>query len=287
MSTQIVKKRVNLNKKGNYYYTVSIESYLSADELVHDCATRKARGFYQDMRNESYSSWNGVDSYDEALDLLKNGYQPTVDMMKKSLKFNRQGVSKRIAFENNVHGFAPIVPLAMKGVPNSMINMTMKPIKCKVIDVYYDLDALGSVKPETIIECGQKLLQVIIELEKQGYKFNLYAMQSYTGNNDADILTVKIKSSNQPFDLKRMSFPLTHPAFLRVIGFDWQGKCPFTKDRGYGRGSNFKVNVSSKENRDKIIKSVCGDNAVYIPMTDIKDSIKYDDDKYIKEALVG
>lgn len=286
MSTQIISKKIKL-KSGNTF-TTSIENYMSAEELVNDCDTRKSRGFYDDMKDKTFDSeWSGVGSYQEALDLLKNGYQPTVDIMKKSLKFNKQGAGRRIAFENNVHGFAPIVPLAMKGVPNSMINMTMKPIKCKVIDVYYDLDALSSVSSETIIECGQKLLQVIIELEKQGYKFNLYAMQSYTSSDSSDILSVRVKSSNQPFDLKRMSFPLTHSAFLRVIGFDWQGKCPFTSNRGYGRGSNMKIKVPNKDDRQAIIKSICGDNAVYIPMTDIKNSIRNNDDNYVKEALVG
>jgi hypothetical protein len=83
-------------------------------------------------------------------------------------------------------------------------------------------------------------------------------------------------------DLKRMSFPLTHPAFFRVIGFDWQGKSPAAKYRGYGRGQPLKYSITKDQEKD-FTKQVFGDNAVYIAGSRIIDQ----DEKYIKEALIS
>ena len=263
-------------------YAVSIESYRSAQEVVEDCKNRTIHD-YEDMSQKDMNrDWYGVNSYNEALELMRTGYQPTVEKLQVALKANVLGSRKRTSFQNEVHGFAPVVPLALKGVPNSMVNMTMKPIKCKVVDVYYDMTTNCGTDPETIIECGQKLLGTIIELEKQGYRFNLYALQSYTNSERADMVCIKIKSSDKPIDIKRISFPLTHPAFFRVIGFDWQGKSPAATYIGSGRGCALTYSMSDAEAKE-LAKKVFGDNAVYIACN----SIKHKQEEYIKEVLVG
>lgn len=243
---------------------IKIESYTSAQEVVRDCKVRKITDdSFDDVSTKSLSKdWEGVNTYNEALDLLNNGYQPSVEALNGALKVNAKGTEKRIQFENNVYGFSPVVPLAMKGIPNSMINMTMKPIKCKVVNVYYDMTVSCGVSPEQIIENGQKVLGAIIVLEKKGYRFNLYAVQSYSNNFDADMLCVKIKSSDKPLDLKRMSFPLTHPGFFRVIGFDWYSKCPVAKYRScYGHALAYDMNP---EERRDFANKMFGEGAVYI-----------------------
>lgn len=279
MST-LFSKTVNTSSHKNY--KVNIERYESAQEVVAHCQSRPITdSSFDDKSKESFGSWEGVESYDEALDLLKNGYQPTVDQLQGAVKANKLADGKRISFMNDIQGFAPIVPLALKGVPQSMINMTMKPIKCKVIDVYYDMTTNCGTGSETIIENGQKLLGAIIALEKQGYKFNLYAVQTYSGEKDADMLIVKVKSSNTPIDLKRISFPLTHTAFFRVIGFDWYSKTPHGKYRsGYGRALRYRF--STKELAD-FATQVLGKNALFLSGRAIQDN----SEEHIKEVLTN
>ena len=273
--------KVKLNNRKTY--SINVERYSSAQEVVQDCRSRKITdSSFDDMSSKHLDfSWEGVHNYDEALELLRTGYQPTVDKLQGALKANRTGTQKRITFENQVHGFAPIVPLAMKGVPNSMINMTMKPIKCKVIDVYYAMNCGSSASANDIIGYGQKLLSAIIELEKQGYRFNLYAVQAYSDYDNADMLCVKVKSSDKLLDLKRMSFPLTHPSFIRVIGFDWYSKCPTARYRSaYGRALHY--SLSDKE-VDEIAKQVLGDNAVYISAVKVRET----GEEHLKEVLIS
>lgn len=238
-----------------------IEMFDNADEVTRTCAERKVtNSSFHDMRKyDIYKSWHGVDSYDEALDLMKTGYQPTVESMKGLFNARLAGEGKRFKMQNNVHGFAPIVPLALKGVPNSMMNMTMTPIKAKVIDVYYDSTVTCGISPEKQMEAGKMLLSTIIELEQQGYRFNLYAVQSYCDRESIDMMVVKMKSATQPLDIKRTSFPLTHTGFFRVIGFDWYSKCPGAKYRsGYGTDITRCV-----EDLSTMAKDLFGKTAIY------------------------
>lgn len=220
---------------------LNIEVFNSAYEVAEVNAKRERTDCrFHDMERyvRTKTRWFGVESYDEALELLRTGYQPVIEDLKQSFKMTRQGTAKRFRFENNVHGFAPVVPLALKGVPNSMANMTMKPIKAKVVDVFYDMTVNCGVSSRAQMKAGREVLAAIIEMERQGYRFNLYATISFTGWSNADIVCIKIKSAEQPLDLKRVSFPMAHTGFFRVIGFDWYGKVPGgTYRSGYGQGA--------------------------------------------------
>ena len=260
---------------------IHMEQFESAMEVAHSCRVRQiTNGAFNDQSKKSFDDWEGVKSYDEALDLLRNGYQPTVEKIAGVFKATKNGESKRFAFLNNVQGFAPVVPLALKNVPNCMIDMRIRPIKAKVIDVYYDMTARCGTNSDDIIKAGQTLLGAIIELEKQGYRFNLYAVQTYSDGSTCDMLTVKVKSSGQPLDLKRISFPLTHTAFFRVIGFDWYSKVPNGKYRsGYGCAAMHEF----ESDTEKFYKSMFGQNAVCISGA----SIKHNGKEHIKEVLTN
>lgn len=279
----LVRKDIKLaGRRGKY--SVNMESYNSAREVVELCKSRKRTStMFHDMPNHHIrSSWHGVESYEEALQLLKDGYQPAVEMLKDVLKTNKSTTAeqKRISFMNDIQGFAPIVPLALKGVPQSMVNMTMKPIKCKVIDVYYDMVVSCLTTPQEIIDNGKRLLGVIMNLEKRGYKFNLYAVQTYSDTNrGCDMLTIKVKDSSRPLDIKKMSYVLMHPAFFRVIGFDWYSKVPNGVYRdGYGHNIAQEVGRSGL---NEFVTQVLGKNAVYFAAS------RLGDEKHIEEELTS
>lgn len=275
MST-IIERKISVKSRN---YEVKVEFYNSAAEVYEDCKRRKITDrSFKDMEKEHMGSFEGVKNYDEALGYLRGGYQPTVERLREKLNIKDPG-QKRISFTNNVVGAAPVVPLALKGVPNCMIDTKMKRIKCKVIDVYYDMTCSCGTDSEDIIKNGQKLLGAILDLEHQGYRFNIYAMQTYSDNKGVDMLAVKIKSSNQPLDLKRMSFPLTHTAFFRVIGFDWYSKFPKGKYRcGYGHALGYEFN---KKECDSLVHEVFGNNAILV----IGKDILHEGEAHIREVL--
>lgn len=269
-------------KSGGRKLNIHMEQFESAMEVAQTCKTRKVTDSrFHDRAKESFNEWHGVESYDEALGLLKNGYQPTVDKMAGIFKATKDGEGKRFSFQNSIQGFAPVVPLFLNGVPNCMMDMRMKPIKAKVIDVYYDMTASCVTDSDEIIKAGETLLGSIIELEKQGYRFNLYAVQSYSDDHSCDMLVVKVKSSGQPLDLKRISFPLTHTAFFRVIGFDWYSKVPGGKYRsGYGHAIAYD---NTDEQLQEIAHQAFSKTAVYFSAAKIVKESK----EHVKEVLTN
>lgn len=270
-------------------YKIMCESYNSAADVVRDCREREfisGKGF--DNMGDGHlgghtTSWLGVESYEQALRLLEEGYQPVVEEMKTMIKTNLQGEGKRISFHNDVVGYAPIVPLAIMGVPNSMLNSYMKPIKSKVVDVYYDGAFRGGTSSSDIIATGAKVISVIIKLEQQGYRFNLYQVQGYSDETGTNLMKVKLKDAAQPIDIKRISFPMAHTAFFRVIGFDWYSKTPRGRYiSGYGRALSDISKTSGK--LGEMFREMFGKNAVYVSGNAIMYRGK-DGEKYLMEVF--
>lgn len=259
-----VLKKVNVVKSARKKYDVNVEIYNTVSDMVTLLKTRNiTNSSFDDQQTKQIdTSWVGVRSYDEACEFLHNGYQPSVEKLKERMKAKYVGEGKRITFHNDVVGYAPIVPLAMQGVPQSMLNHKMKPIKAKVIDVFYDITVNYGTTSEQILNNGSNLLGAVVDLEQEGYKINIYAIQSYSDEKNCDMLVIKIKDSRQPMDLKRMSFPLTHTAFFRVIGFDWYSRVPGGRYR-YGYGHNLNQEFG-REKSTAIIREVTGNDRAVV-----------------------
>lgn len=259
-----VLKKVNVVKSAHKKYDVNVEIYNTVSDMVTLLKTRNiTNSSFDDQQTKQIdTSWVGVRSYDEACEFLHNGYQPSVEKLKERMKAKYVGEGKRITFHNDVVGYAPIVPLAMQGVPQSMLNHKMKPIKAKVIDVFYDITVNYGTTSEQILNNGSNLLGAVVDLEQEGYKINIYAIQSYSDEKNCDMLVIKIKDSRQPMDLKRMSFPLTHTAFFRVIGFDWYSRVPGGRYR-YGYGHNLNQEFG-REKSTAIIREVTGNDRAVV-----------------------
>lgn len=262
---------------------LNIELCNSAQEVADDLGTReRTDARFEDPFRVGRSSFTGA-TKEQAYTMLREGYQPVVDVLKTKMRISAKGQVKRFKTYSDVQGFAPIVPNAIMGLPKSMVNSSMKPIKTKVFDIYYEMTVPAFRDSKELIQAGQKMLGVILELEAQGYRFNLYCTQGYySQNSGCDMLCVKVKSANQPMDLKRMSFPIAHTAFFRGIGFDWYSKFPKGTYRdGYGHAICFD---KSQEAIQEEYRKLFGRNAVYFSAETICKERK-DAEKYIKEVL--
>lgn len=241
MGTFVTKKI----KLAGRYEDIKAERFECSADVVRDSANRKIiDSRYEDKRRGCYNSgWSGVRDWKEVEKYMIEGYAPNVEKL-NTAPSKLQGQGKRVTFRNNVVGYVPVVPLYLQGVPNCMIDTHVKVIKSRVLNIYYDMTVNCNVTTEQIMKAGQNLLAAILELELQGYKFNLYSTQPYYRPGEgADILCVKIKNSSTPLNIKRMAFPLTHPAFFRGVGFDWVSRFPIGHYRhDYGTAMEGYVN---------------------------------------------
>lgn len=267
--------------KSPVFGKLNMEIYGSAQEVAEHLEVRQKTS--SDFKSDPYERRSFVGATkEETYKMLREGYQPTVDALKKGTKVYASG--KRFKLFNDAVGFAPIVPNAIMGLPNSMVNSSMKQIKTKVLDIYYDMTVSAYVDSNDLIKAGQKMLGVILEMEAQGYRFNLYVCQTYGDGKGCDMLCVKVKSANQPFDLKRMSFPVSHTAFFRGVGFDWYSKFPIGTYR-FGYGTPI-YHLKSQEEIKKEFKRLFGQGAVYFSAQSIVKDIS-SADNYIKGVLTN
>ena len=265
-------------------HKANIEIYDSVMDVVNDCKSRKITSKdFDDMQKEALrKGWHGVDTYDEALRLMRDGWTDKVEALQAEVNKSKTIDTKRIAFKNDIQGFAPIVPLAILGIPNAMINTAVKPIKSKVISIYYNSSISSKNDSDTLVKNGKKVIEAVIKLEKDGYRVNLNVVQTYAESSSSDVLVVKVKSANQPLDLKRVCFPIMHAAMFRVIGFDWYSKFPKGKHR-CGYGCPLKNALGSDEKAREFMRAMFGKEAVYLIATEIQG--KSSDD--VAEMLKG
>lgn len=282
--------------------SIASETYNSLNDFISDLRSRSYRfDKYQmkkrdDNNHHNYLSSN-LNSYEEMIELMKKGYSQMMENLKGVTK-ECSAKTPKLSFGSGVSGFTPIVSNALMGLPNSMVN-TKTNNTGKVLDIYYANDMCGSYGASDFLNAGEKLLRTLIELEKQGYRFNLYSCAFFVDSKmlspftsptyRIDALAVKVKSSDKPLNLNKISFPLSHPGWCRVTCFDWQGLSPVTRDMGEGRGSTLHQKFNDKF-RLTIIRAIYGARAIYLGAEDILNKTQddiIDEIKTWSESLFG
>lgn len=249
---------------------IRMEYFENGGEIVKVCSKRtRTSGFSKCHFEKGYrcdSSFEGVKTVEEALGLLANGWTEKMEPLKKTMKdTQRKSYSmKNGGMKSDIVGFVPIVPNAILGLPNSMLNIDLKPKKNKVINLVYGLTYSAYVDQKDIIKYGMKVMEHVIKLEADGFRVRLTCMQNYGEDNNSlyHLLACKVKSEDQPLDIQRVMFPLFHPAMFRTIGFGWYESLPEAKYIcGYGRPLYF--NMSEKQ-MDSLVEQLFGRTAVYV-----------------------
>lgn len=240
----------------------NVEEFESAWELARVNQEREVTPQWRgrSLKEEKIDeSWSGVASREEAYNLLRNGWDKHIDRMNATISNAAVAtVPKKASFRNDVEGFAPVVPLAMMNVPNSMLNTALKAKKSKVVKIIYSGGDSCGTSAEKFIKRGEDFLKSVISLERSGYRCEIYLADFFSEDERSDVVFIKIKEANQPLDVKRVMFPLLHTAMFRVVGFDWQDRCPSAKHI-WGRGKP----IHRVRNHEQIIKEAFG-NWIYI-----------------------
>lgn len=235
--------KVETKKTGGY--TTIMETYKNYNEFI---ATQNKRPFewtnpevgggkhYRDAKGDD---WRGCKSFDEAQTMLTHGYDENVGtMIKRVGELQKQGVSHKTKRYADVVGYAPIVPNAIMGLPNSMLNSKKVDIQNKVITILYCPEVSVMVSAEEVTEFGCRFINAVMNLERCGYRVRIDFLNVFTDEyyEKQYILRVPVKNEHQPVNIKRLSFPLTHVGMQRYLCFDWFEHVPHSAYIG-GLGS--------------------------------------------------
>lgn len=207
-----------LNSRTKHFITFD-----SIGELVKHCNEAQVNQMFkadQASIRGDYSFTN-TRNFDEAMQLVTNGWDSGSKNLTEKLKIaNLKQQSKEVKRAiNDIVGFQVNVPRYLLGIPTNMVNQKAVKRKQPIITLIKSISYSGAVSADTILEDSVKFLQIVQEIEKKGIRVNIYTHRHGWKGDEEHVCRVKIKGANERLNISKMSFPLTHPSFLRRLMF--------------------------------------------------------------------
>lgn len=210
-------------------------------------------------RGESKRRFTSTDSFEEATQLLHDGWTDMAKRLTNELKSNfTVAPTMKARTTLDVAGFQPVVALYLAGVPQNMLNTKMVPIKSKIITLTKSINYNCGVSTETIIAESIKTMQVIKKLEAQGFRVTLNVALGVEAGGRSVISKVCVKRANEKLNVSKLAFPLVHPSMLRRLFFRYIEVCPdVTRSfvMGYGMPVSFR-NMQAAFPKDIVLPAI-------------------------------
>lgn len=177
--------------------------------------------------------------YEEATQLFKNGWNKMANELTKSLKVKQQQVEnaqvQKVMFD--IVGFQASVPRYLQGIPTSMVNKKMVPVKQRVITLNKDVSYNAGISTNDIVQASVQTLHLIKKIEAQGIRVNLNLIWGCKAGHTKELVKIRLKSANERLNISKLAFPLVHPSMLRRLLFRYLEVVPtITKDYTWGYG---------------------------------------------------
>ena len=247
-------------------WKINHEKFDSIDNFLKVINSRERNKIMstQNASREGTMSFTGTKSYEEAVELLANGYEKPLEKIKtevaKDLEISKSR-QRRIP-QNAVVGFVPNVPNYLLGIPEQMITVSQTTEKTKAISIVYFIGNNCRTTAEELENAGIKILNVINRIELSGVRVNLEIVPMCSKESkEYQIVSVKVKDYKDQLDIKKVCFPIAHPSMFRRLGFAWLERSADMQNNGfaYGYGSSAKINDERLLN-----EKVFGENDFFI-----------------------
>lgn len=188
-------------------------------------------------------------SYAESVEIMSTGYKEGLkDLQKcKSVKVNHASNIRKNIPQTGIVGYAPHVPNAIAGVPQSMISSQKIEQRAKVLTIVYDGGAYAKVKAEKFVKAGRNILDLVQMLELQGYRVRIDIQDAFCTHKEKALCRITVKNHRQPMNPLKISYLLLHPSFFRRQGFKWLETVPELTNTAfvgsYGRPLYYQVDT--------------------------------------------
>ena len=227
---------------GNNWNIVEIET---TRELENFLSAPILNG--RDNASETGSkSFTGTASFEQADNLRRKGDKRSLAMLNEyKIKFDKYiqyNNGYKIKQRNDIHGFVPIVPNAIIGLPLSMINQSREAKKVKGIDIFYNVSIECSTSTKDIARKGAVMLSLIDALEIKGFRVNLKVGGVCMKGNTVHGVITTMKRYDEPLNIRKLAYYLVNPSCLRRTFFKLEESIPELTDvtnDGYGTNDKF------------------------------------------------
>lgn len=257
---------MQVNKFGRNNIMVDFDSITEFVKYINETEVNRAFAYKMSLASHKTGmdaySFTKTNSFEEASNLLKHGWSEMAQ------KLNKQLITKTMHVKNttkrktvyDVVGHQAIVPLYLQGVPQNMAHTKMVSIPNKVITIDKCIGVLGDKTTEQIIEGSIKAMQIVRQLEAQGYRINLNLIAVAEAGGQKLGCRIKVKKANEKLNVSKLAFPMIHPSMHRRMVFRFREVFPETNSEfswGYGRT----ISV------DEIRRSFASKGAIVIPLS--------------------
>ena len=238
---------------------IEIEKFATIDAFVKSLNTRELNPVFKN-KGEISSKIKGnkdfykTDTYEESEELLTGGYREGLSTIQSEKRVNNYGSIKRNIPTVDVVGFAPHVPNAIAGIPQSMVSVKTRNQKSKIVNIIYNNSASCSVMTSQLAVAGRHVLDVVTILERQGYRGNVDILTTACTSTQVAMCFVRVKDALRIINPLKLAYILVHPSFFRRQGFRWIETCPKITDEtfsnGYGHPLIWLANKKNESERE-------------------------------------
>lgn len=218
-----------------------VREFVSIDEFYKYLVKTEYNSVFKKNRKNSIKhneEFTGTKSFEEAVDLMKNGWKEVSQELNQRIKIKKTEVEKtRKRSVYDVSGYNVSVPRYLMGIPDSMVNSKNVKVKEKAVVINKSIMYNWRVKKEEIIKESTKVISLINKIEKQGVRCQLnLVISSYSEYEEhLECVKIKVKSQRERLNISKLSFPLVHPSMLRRIFLRYLEVSP-TVTQGYTDG---------------------------------------------------
>ena len=179
------------------------------------------------------------ESLEQAYELALNGDKKAYNKQLKYEAENISLVSKNSKEDDNFdtrfdfRGGAPVVPLALMGVPRCFRRNELKQKDVTAVRLYIDISVAWFIDESVVIKAGLAVEAAVKGLIKSGVNVEIYICDFFTSKcrescKDRYGFALKVKSFSEPLNAYRLSYFFQNVSYLRRIGFKWIETIPVT-----------------------------------------------------------
>ena len=234
-------------KKGEFV----TETFNGVNEFLNVIGKREPNKVFKgnalDSVNGSFT-FTMTKNYAESEKIMATGYKDgLIDLKKcKGTKVHHTSNVRKSIPQAGVVGYAPHVPNAIAGVPQSMISSQKIEQHAKVLTIVYDCGAHAKVSAKEFVKAGRNILDLVMMLELQGYRVRVDIQETFCTYKEKAICRITVKNHRQPINPLKISYLLLHPSFFRRQGFKWLETVPELTSSsfvmGYGHPLYYQIN---------------------------------------------
>lgn len=220
------------------------ETFNGVNEFLSVIGKRSPNNVFKGKKLSSENSdyeFTMTSSYAESEELMAKGYKDGLNDLKKckGTKVHHTGNVRKHIPQAGIVGYAPHVPNAIAGIPQSMITSQKIEQRAKVLTIVYDGGAHSKISASKFVKAGRNILDLVMMLELQGYRVRVDIQDSFCTHKEKAICRITVKNHRQPINPLKISYLLIHPSFFRRQAFRWLETVPELTNPnfvdGYGR----------------------------------------------------